>query len=84
MNARHASAPYDKVAAYQRRGTRHFLALIRMDGPKTDDRFADPPRWQSCAFPIRCAEGGVAPSHDGPGRHPQSGGDVGVVQPLPG
>lgn len=36
---------YAKVAEYQRRGLIHFHALIRLDGPKTDDGFATAPEW---------------------------------------
>ena len=34
---------FAKVAEYQRRGVIHFHALIRLDGPKTDEGYADPP-----------------------------------------
>ena len=39
----HATVQYAKVAEYQRRGIIHFHALIRLDGPKTDDGFAPAP-----------------------------------------
>lgn len=38
-----ASVQYSKVAEYQRRGLIHFHALVRLDGPKTDDAFAPAP-----------------------------------------
>lgn len=38
---------YAKVAEYQRRGLIHFHALIRLDGPKSDDGFAIAPEWLS-------------------------------------
>lgn len=41
---------YAKVAEYQRRGVIHFHALVRLDGPKTDDgSYADPPAWMTAA-----------------------------------
>ncbi len=41
---------YAKVAEYQRRGIIHFHALVRLDGPKTDDgTYADPPAWMTAA-----------------------------------
>lgn len=39
----HATVQYAKVAEYQRRGVVHFHALIRLDGPRTDDGFAPAP-----------------------------------------
>lgn len=38
-----ACVQYSKVAEYQRRGLIHFHALVRLDGPKTDDAFAPAP-----------------------------------------
>ena len=38
-----ACVQYSKVAEYQRRGLIHFHALVRLDGPKTDDSFAPAP-----------------------------------------
>jgi len=40
-----ATVQYAKVAEYQARGAVHFHALIRLDGPKTSDGYADPPAW---------------------------------------
>ena len=40
---------YAKVAEYQRRGIVHFHALIRLDGPKSAEGFADPPAWLTAA-----------------------------------
>ena len=41
----HVTVQYSKVAEYQRRGLIHFHALIRLDGPKTDEGFAPAPGW---------------------------------------
>ncbi len=41
---------FAKVAEYQRRGVIHFHALIRLDGPKTDEGYADPPAWFTAAM----------------------------------
>jgi hypothetical protein len=38
-----ATVQYAKVAEYQRRGTIHFHALVRLDGPKTPEGFAPAP-----------------------------------------
>ncbi len=38
-----ATVQYAKVAEYQRRGLIHFHALIRLDGPATDQGFASAP-----------------------------------------
>lgn len=38
-----ANVQYSKVAEYQRRGLIHFHALVRLDGPKTDECFAPAP-----------------------------------------
>jgi hypothetical protein len=38
-----ATVQFAKVAEYQRRGSIHFHALIRLDGPKTARGFAEPP-----------------------------------------
>ena len=40
---------YAKVAEYQRRGAIHFHALVRLDGPKLPDGYADPPAWLTAA-----------------------------------
>ena len=40
---------YAKVAEYQRRGVIHFHALVRVDGPATDDGFAPAPDWLTAA-----------------------------------
>lgn len=40
-----ATVQYAKVAEYQTRGAVHFHALVRLDGPKTSDGYADPPSW---------------------------------------
>ena len=47
---------YAKVAEYQRRGVIHFHALIRLDGPKTDEGYADPPAWTTSALLIEHLE----------------------------
>ncbi len=39
----HVTVQYAKVAEYQRRGVIHFHALVRLDGPKTEAGYADPP-----------------------------------------
>lgn len=36
---------YAKVAEYQARGVVHFHALVRLDGPKTEQGFAPAPAW---------------------------------------
>ena len=41
--AKVATVQYAKVAEYQLRGAIHFHALIRLDGPKTDEGFAPAP-----------------------------------------
>jgi hypothetical protein len=38
-----ATVQYAKVAEFQRRGAVHFHALIRLDGPRTTDGYAEPP-----------------------------------------
>ena len=38
-----ATVQYAKVAEYQLRGAVHFHALVRLDGPRTDDGFAPAP-----------------------------------------
>lgn len=40
---------YAKVAEYQRRGVIHFHALVRLDGPKTEAGYSDPPAWLTAA-----------------------------------
>lgn len=39
----HATVQYAKVAEFQLRGVVHFHALVRLDGPRTDDGFAPAP-----------------------------------------
>ncbi|MFC7596328.1 replication initiator [Terrabacter sp. GCM10028922] len=46
----HVTVQYAKVAEYQLRGLIHFHALIRLDGPKTDDGFAPAPAGLTAAF----------------------------------
>jgi hypothetical protein len=49
----HATVQYAKVGEYQRRGLVHFHALVRLDGPATQQGFAPhrkawtPPGWRS-------------------------------------
>lgn len=45
----YVTVQFAKVAQYQGRGVLHLHALIRLDGPKTDDGFADPPAWITAA-----------------------------------
>ena len=47
---------YAKVAEYQRRGLIHFHALIRLDGPKTDDGFAQAPVGATAVLLARIVE----------------------------
>jgi hypothetical protein len=54
---------YAKVAEYQLRGLIHFHALIRLDGPKTDDGFAPAPDAASASFLALVVEQAVAAVH---------------------
>ncbi|WP_344256768.1 replication initiator [Terrabacter carboxydivorans] len=63
---------YAKVAEYQLRGLIHFHALIRLDGPKTDDGFAPAPAGATAALLAQVIEQAVPgvtfdapPMHDG-------------------
>ncbi|GGN07980.1 plasmid replication initiator protein [Terrabacter tumescens] len=63
---------YAKVAEYQRRGIVHFHALIRLDGPKTDDGFAPAAAGLTAALLARLVEQAAAgvtfdapPLHEG-------------------
>ncbi|GAA2501209.1 replication initiator [Terrabacter carboxydivorans] len=51
---------YAKVAEYQQRGIVHFHALIRLDGPKTDDGFAPAPAGLTAALLARLVEQAAA------------------------
>lgn len=58
-----ATIQYAKVAEYQARCAVHFHALIRLDGPKTPEGYADPPSSVTAADLaqlIRTAAAGVA------------------------
>ena len=61
----HVTVQYSKVAEYQRRGLIHFHALIRLDGPKTDDGFAPAPGLvdRAAAGRGRRGSGTVGPVH---------------------
>ena len=61
---------YAKVAEYQQRGLIHFHALIRLDGPKTDDGFAPAPDAATASFLARVVEEAVEAVHfDAPPLH---------------
>jgi len=65
-----ATVQYAKVAEYQHRGLVHFHALIRLDGPKTDDGFAPAPEGLTAALLARVVEQAVAAvSFDAPPLH---------------
>lgn len=55
-----ACVQYSKVAEYQRRGLIHFHALVRLDGPKTDDAFAPAPAGVSAELLAEVVEEAVA------------------------
>ncbi|WP_147068614.1 replication initiator [Terrabacter aerolatus] len=63
----HLTLQYAKVAEYQLRGLIHFHALIRLDGPKTDDGFAPTPAGATAALLAHVVEQAVtAVSFDAP------------------
>ncbi|MEW1954496.1 replication initiator [Terrabacter sp. NPDC080008] len=58
--AEHVRVQYAKVAEYQHRGIVHFHALIRLDGPKTDDGFTPAPAELTAALLARLVEQAAA------------------------
>ena len=70
--AEHVTVQYAKVAEPQQRGIVHFHALIRLDGPKTDQGFAPAPPGVTAGTLARVVEQTVTgvsfdapPLHDG-------------------
>jgi hypothetical protein len=66
----YATVQYAKVAEHQLRGVIHFHALIRLDGPTTDDGCARAPAGLTAALLARVVEQAVATvSFDAPPLH---------------